>query len=461
MTLRTQINLLLALLFGVFLAAVLTLEVDATRRSIREEIEASTRITLQLLGTVIHDSGPGRAEPVSPRLLTQFLEHLGRVRANNIRLEDASGRALYVSPQSHYKEGRDAPRWFSQLVTPQFEPTVVPLGGGRLTVTPEPNRSVVDAWDDLASLIRLALGFFLAIQLLVFWLAGRALAPLQTLVRGLRQMERGEFHTRLPAFRAPEMGRLADSFNRMAQAVEDSFTVKRESAQRAEELRENRAVTALIQQHVEAERRALARELHDELGQGVTAVRTIASSIAQRARARAPDLEANALAIVSVSGDMYDAMHSMVRQLRPIALDNLGLPDAVRELAASSMLRLPELSVDLELGDDLDGFDEVTNITTYRIIQECLTNVARHAGADTVTVVVARSRDPLGLRIEVRDNGCGMDPTAIGDDRMGVRGMRERVSGLGGQFALQAAPGQGVQVQVFLPQPDTVAASLA
>ena len=461
MTLRTQINLLLALLLGLFLTAMLTLEVDATRRSIREEIEASTRITLQLLGTVIQESGPGHAQPVSPRLLTEFLEHLGRVRANNIRLQDAAGRQLYVSPQSHYKEGRDAPRWFARLVTPQFAPTVIPLGGGRLTVTPEPNRSVVDAWDDLSSLIRLALGFFLAMQLLVFWLAGRALAPLQTLVRALRQMERGEFHTRLPAFRAPEMARLADSFNRMAQAVEESFMVRRESDRRAEELRENRAVTALIQQHVEAERRALARELHDEIGQSVTAVRTIASSIAQRAHDRAPDLEANALAIVSVSGDMYDAMHSMVRQLRPIALDNLGLPDALRELAASSMLRLPELSVDLELGGDLDGFDEVTNITTYRIIQECLTNVARHAHADTVTVAVARSTAPAGLRIEVRDNGQGMDPAAIGEERMGVRGMRERVSGLGGQFQLQAAPGQGVCVQVFLPGHGAAGASAA
>ncbi len=451
MTLRSQINLLLALLLGLFLAAVVALEIDATRRSIREEIEASTRITLQLLGNVITGETSARGGAVSPHRLTAFLEHLGRVRANNLRLEDAAGRQLYVSPPSHYKEGHNAPDWFARLVTPAFKPYVITLGGGVLTLTPDPGRSVVDAWDDLRSLIRLALLFLVAVQLLVFWLAGRALAPLQAIARGLQGVERGEFHTRLPRFATVELAGLAESFNRMAQAVEESFQVRRESDRRAEELRENRAVTALVQQHVEAERRALARELHDEIGQGVTAVRTIASSIAQRARTRAPDLEQNALAIVTVSGDLYDAMHRLVRQLRPIALDNLGLSDALRELAASSRLRKPELSVDLDLGPDLDGLDEVTNITAYRIIQESLTNVARHAAADTVQVRVRRQADRGGLIGEIQDNGCGMDPTAIAEERMGVRGMRERVHAVGGQFAIESGPGTGVCVRFELP----------
>jgi len=450
MTLRSQINLLIALLMGLFLTAVIALEVDATRRSIREEIEASTRITLQLLGTVVADT-QARGGSVSPQLLTNFFQHLGRVRANNIKLEGPGGQVYYVSPQSHYKEGRNAPSWFVELVAPSALPTQIRVAGGLITVTPDPSRSVVDAWDDLSSLLQLGVASLALVLGLVFVLAGRLLAPLQVIVSGLQQMERGEFHARLPAFKVTELNSLAESFNRMAQAVEDSFMLRRESAQRAEELRENRAVTALIQQHVEAERRALARELHDELGQGVTAVRTIASSIAQRAHERAPDLEANALAIVKVSGEMYDAMHSMVRQLRPIALDNLGLADALRELAASSRLRKPELSVDLELGPDLDGLDEQTNITAYRIIQESLTNVARHAAADTVMVRVSHDLEEKVLHLEIVDNGCGMDPQAINDERMGVRGMRERATGLGGRFELHSALGEGVRILVDLP----------
>lgn len=452
MTLRSQINLLIALLMGLFLAAVIALEVDATRRSIREEIEASTRITLQLLGTVVVDTQT-RGGNVTPQILTHFLQQLGRVRANSITLQGPDGQVFYVSPKSHYKEGRNAPSWFLNLVTPQVLPTQIRIADGMITVTPDPSRSVVDAWDDLSSLLQLGLAFLALVLSLVFILAGRLLAPLQAIASGLQQMERGEFHARLPKFRVSELNSLAATFNRMAQAVEESFTLRRESAQRAEELRENRAVTALIQQHVEAERRALARELHDELGQGVTAVRTIASSIAQRAHERAPDLESNALAIVKVAGDMYDAMHSMVRQLRPIALDNLGLADALRELAASSRLRKPELSVDLELGSDLEGFDEETNITAYRIIQESLTNVARHAAADTVIVRVERNHEASLLRIEIQDNGCGMDPQAISHERMGVRGMRERVSGLGGYFELKSALGEGVHIIVDLPIP--------
>ncbi|MDE3009632.1 MAG: HAMP domain-containing protein [Pseudomonadota bacterium] len=450
MTLRTQINLLIALLLGLFLGAVVALEIDATRRSIREELEASTRITLQLLGTVIADA-QARGAGITPRTLAAFLDHLGRVRANDIELLDAAGNRLYQSPQSHYKQGRDAPAWFVELVAPAVQTARIRVSGGMVTITPDPSRSLVDAWDSLSSLLWLALAFFACVHVLVFWLAGRALAPLSAFSRALQQVERGEFHARVERFSGVEFGRLADTFNRMAQAVEESFSLRRESARRAEELRENRAITALIQQHVEEERRALARELHDELGQGVTAVRTIASSIAHRARERAPELETNALAIVDVAGQMYDAMHDMVRQLRPIALDNLGLADALRELAASSRQRTPELSVDLVLRDELDGLDEVTNITAYRIVQECLTNVARHAGADTVTVVLGRSPDGAELEIEVRDNGRGMEPDAIGADRMGVRGMRERVHGLGGSFVLESSPGSGVQVRVRLP----------
>jgi len=449
MTLRTQINLLIALLLGLFLGAVVALEIDATRRSIREEIEASTRITMQLLGTVISDAQTGGG--VSPRVLTAFLGHLGRVRANSIRLLDANGQELYASPRSHYKEGRNAPGWFATLVTPAVRPFELRVGSGLVVVTPDPSRSVVDAWDSLASLLWLGLIFFVAVHVLVFWLAGRALAPLRAIANGLQLIEKGEFSTRLPRFRVSELDRLAETFNRMAQAVEESFSLRRESARRAEELRENRAITALIQQHVEEERRTLARELHDELGQGVTAVRTIASSIAQRARDRAPDLEANAQAIVEVSGQMYDAMHDMVRQLRPIALDNLGLGDALRELAASSRMRTPELSVELEIRGPLEGLDETTNITAYRIVQECLTNVTRHAQADTVEVQVGLAADGRELAIEVRDNGRGMDVSAIGIHRMGVRGMRERVHGLGGRFELDSSPGAGVAVRAWLP----------
>jgi signal transduction histidine kinase len=107
--------------------------------------------------------------------------------------------------------------------------------------------------------------------------------------------------------------------------------------------------------------------------------------------------------------------------------------------------------VDLELGAHLDGFDEHTNITAYRIIQESLTNVARHAAADTVIVRVSHLHEKACLHIEIIDNGCGMDPRAMSDERMGVRGMRERATGLGGRFELHSALGEGVRIVVELP----------
>lgn len=450
MTLRSQINSMIVALMALFLVVLSALEIDATRRSIREEIEASSRITLQLLGTVIADT-EAQGGGVTPQILVEFLNRLGRVRANNIRLENLGGQVLYESPKSRYKEGRFAPLWFTDLVTPSVKPTQFRLGGGIVTVTPDPSRSVVDAWDDLKALLQVWVIFLLLSLGLIFVLAGRLIRPLQELARGFSQMERGEFHARLPQYSVTELNQLADGFNRMAVAVEESFALKKEAAEKARALDESRAITKLIQDHVEAERRALARELHDELGQAVTGIRTIAASIAQRAKERALDLHANAEAIVKISGDMYDSMHTLVRQLRPIALDNLGLTDALHELVSASRLRHPGLSIDLQLDDDLSGLPEDVNMTVYRLVQEALTNVVRHAHADHVYISVMRDHDKNALTLKIKDNGAGMDVDAIGPERMGVRGMRERVHGFGGVFQLQSALGEGVSIEASLP----------
>ena len=124
-------------------------------------------------------------------------------------------------------------------------------------------------------------------------------------------MEMGEFHARLPKFKLREMGAISDTFNRMAQAIEESFTVKRQAEKTALELKENRELTQIIQRHIEEERRNLALELHDELGQSVTAVKSIATSLVNRTKEKHPDLQSSAQMIVDVSGQMYDSMHGM------------------------------------------------------------------------------------------------------------------------------------------------------
>src|SRR5262249_18609457 len=154
-------------------------------------------------------------------------------------------------------------------------------------------------------------------------------------------------------------------------------------AQEAEaELEQNRRFTQLIQTRLEEERRVIARELHDEMGQSVTAIRTIGAAIANRTERSDPQIHANARTILQVAGHLYDVVHGIIRQLRPSALDHLGLQDALEGWVETWRTRYPDVAVELTLDGELSDLGETVNITVYRIVQECLTNVVRHAGAN-------------------------------------------------------------------------------
>ncbi len=580
MSLRLRINLVISALMIAFLVAAGAIIVDDTRRSIREEIEAGTKITVQLISAVVYAGQFFPSTSSQREYLLSFLNNLGRVRAHDIVLEDGLGNTVYRSPASTYKTGRSAPEWFQRMVSPKTEAVTLSLTGGALRIVPDPSRSVLDAWDDLKALMMVAAGFFLLLIALIFWLVGRSLHPLRTVLGGLSQMAQGRLDTRLPALRAPEFSAISQTFNRMAQALQESAAENQRLAliaqqssdaimiqdldgtvrfwnpaaerlfgYRAEEmrgrpatvlasaedapeiarnlarvraggvienqetqriakdgrvvdvalsaaalidpqrtevigsivslrditehkraveteraLRQNRELTQLIQKHVEEERRSLARELHDELGQCVTAIKTIGASIANRSRDSAPEIHDSSKMIVQVAGRLYDAMHGIVRQLRPSELDNLGLSETLQEAVSALQFQHPEIELSLETRGALDQLGEALNINAYRIVQESLTNVLRHAGASRAEVSVTRVADQAGdrLEIEVRDNGRGLgDAGAEAKPGYGILGMRERVQALSGSFVLEGAAGKGVRVRVTLPvtQPAAAGAS--
>jgi PAS domain S-box-containing protein len=567
--LRFRINLLITLVVLVFTLATANLLVTETRNSVREEMEAGTRVTVQMLETVI-----AHAEPVDGsrnKALLTFLQRVGRVRANEIKLYDDNERLLYTSPPSVYKRGRWAPDWFTRLVDPGLQAFRLNLPGGAVVVTPDPSRSILDAWDDMKTFFWLVLGFFVLVNAAVFWFLGRSLRPIGTILDGLSRMEQGRFDTRLPEFALPEFAAIGQSFNRMAGRLDESLAENRRlglvarqasdaiiihdlegrisfwnraaermfgyadeeilgqsatllapperrrevednlevikarrgidfqetqrvtregrlvdvalsaaplvdptadrvigeicsmrditahklAQQAARDLDQNRKLTQLIQTRLEEERRAIARELHDELGQCVTAIKTIGAAISNRTRESSPEIHGNAQTIVSVASHLYDVVHGIIRQLRPVALDHLGLNDALRDAVDAWRGRHPEIECVMAIEGEVEGLGEVVNITAFRIVQECLTNVVRHAAATRVEIGVARVRDPaLGdaLRVTVRDNGKGIDKLPEADaERYGLMGMRERVQALHGDFRIESDAGLGVAVSAVIP----------
>jgi len=216
----------------------------------------------------------------------------------------------------------------------------------------------------------------------------------------------------------------------------DITALEQAQAQLARTLAENRHLIQRSIQVQEDERRHIARELHDEMGQWLNALKLDAVSIRDRADG---EIRAAAQSIVEVTDHVYDVARNLMRRLRPVALDELGLPSALQYLVDQWKRRHPAV-----------GCTFTTNITLYRFVQECLTNVAKHADAAVVTI--ALSRDPERGRVEVAvaDDGRGLDPerAVLG---MGLLGLRERIEVLGGVFLLESNKGRGVAVRGALP----------
>jgi two-component system sensor histidine kinase TtrS len=225
-------------------------------------------------------------------------------------------------------------------------------------------------------------------------------------------------------------------------------------------LDENRMLVGKSLVMQENERRHLARELHDEMGQCIAAIQADAEIISEFAARCDCRLVKSAEAIKSVSARIYEFVHSTMLQLRPSMLDNLGLGDVIREEIDTWRSRHPGTGCSLSINTDMDGLDEQTNITIYRIVQECLTNIAKYANArsvaieiDCVDAILPGDTDTLpvaALQISIRDDGVGMDPKVRGRG-LGLIGMRERAGALGGMLVIEATPGQGVTIVVTLP----------
>lgn len=558
MSLRLRINLLITLLMVAFAAVVGKVVVEGARSSIHEEIEAGTKVTVQMLSSVVLLAQmSGQPKP----LLLNYLKQLGRVRANDILLFDATDASpIYRSPPSTYKAGRSAPAWYAGLVAPVLPVATIRLSGARLEVIPEPSRATLDAWDDLKHLLLLGGIFFVVVNLLVFWSVSRWLRPLGAIRHALSAMERGRLDVTLPDLRLPELTQIGESFNRMTRALGDATAANRRlalavhqssdailihdpkgrisfvnpaaermfdyegdallgesllklvpqsrheaiasklaaiarqeavdefvtrlvtrggievdvalaaapvvdpdsrqvvggiascrnlSAQiRAQavesELRRNRELAKAV----EAERSGIAQELHDELGQCVTAIRSIAEVIGQRSASTQPDIHRAARNIKEIAGRLYDDMHAIVRRLRPLRLDVLGFAEAIRETVAAWRSRNPGIEYTVSIDDDLRNVGEAASATIYRLVQEGLTNIVRHARATHASVSLSRVDDVLHLSI--RDNGHGRVVLASGSG-YGLSGMRERVAALGGSLVVEGRPGEGTEIRAEIP----------
>lgn len=205
----------------------------------------------------------------------------------------------------------------------------------------------------------------------------------------------------------------------------------------------------------EAERKHLARELHDELGQYLNAIQLDCQAITGAEGAEPP--HAIARRIGANAGHVYGVVGRMINRLRPAGLDELGLAAALESCIAGWRASQPAMQFGLALSGDLDDLGERLNLAIYRIVQESLTNSVRHSGAAAVQVALQREAGSSDGRVllTVRDDGRGMAGDRRRTPGRGLAGMRERVAMLGGHFEVLSPPGGGVTIRAMFTLPVT------
>jgi two-component system, NarL family, sensor histidine kinase UhpB len=445
MTLRLKINLIVGALMVVFLGAVVALQLRGVRESVNEEVVAANRVAHQMLTRTALQAAQG-----TPSMLA-FLQGMGRIRSNDVTLLGAGGEELYRSPPSPYKTGRDAPAWFERLVAPPPTVQSIAFPDGKLVVQANASRAVLDAWDDLRQFGLAALAFFVAVNGLVFWLVGRAVKPFPRIVGALDELQHGRFDATLPPLPGREAAAIGVAFNRMVGVLRTHIETERRAARAEAQLSESRELARWMERHIEQERRLIARELHDEFGQSVTAIRSMALSVAQRCAA-AHDAESAGAArlIADESSRLYDAMHGIIPRLTPPLLDRLGLAEALTDLVERTRASHGELQIETRIALGDTPLAPEAALAIYRAAQEGLTNAIRHGDARHVTLAVDVAGAEVGL--DLADDGRGLPPEGVQrEGHYGLRWLGERVAGLGGRLRVEPREPHGVRLQVTLP----------
>src|ERR1700738_809786 len=450
LSLRARLNMLLALVLAVGLAInIARLVLEAAPR-VQAEDQSVIRLAREFIETLV----VGLNETPDPDArLNQIIQDLNRLRHVSIaRQDDASAaKSPTTDRSSDDREAYSLPAWFVALVHPEKTAVNVPISihgkAGSLVLTSHPNDQMAEIWDGIVTQLQVGSAIAVALFLITMMVVSRALAPIQTLSQAMTKIESGSYDTRVKPDGPPELAAICTKLNHLAGALGDAVEDKRRLAERVVSLQD-------------VERKEIARELHDEFGPYLFALRAHASALTRIADADEPNVQAarkHGNAILEQVNALQQSNRRVLEKLRPVGLTELGLREAL-----GALLRLwgeshPGVVIETAISQSLGETGETADLTIYRTIQEALTNVFRHASATSVNVTIEPAEmlsGPTragrgGALVRVRDNGSGLRPNhRLG---LGLTGMRERILALGGTLTV-ASGNDGVTVEAVVPK---------
>lgn len=426
LSLRWRLSLALAALLALLIALDAALTLRGAGRRIDPEVANATALTSEILREAVRGL---KDEPGLDRRLADLAASFDRLRHVRVTYRAKDGPAAVAAPPR-----AGPPEGFVALVRPRATSESIPaeVDGrrvGEFVVAGDPADEIDELWESLVTLTldgaaSAALGLAM-----VYLIVRAALAPLSRLNAGLAELGRGHYAIRLPEKAAPEFQPLLARFNALGASL-------------AEAEGENRALRAKLVSIQDEERKEIGRELHDEIGPYLFAARAQAGAAKNAAPAGAEALDA----LIDTIDALQATNRRILDRLRPAALEELGLPAALRSLGRLFERSRPDFRVGIEVSP-LPALPPGLETALYRIAQEALTNAARHAQASEAQVDLRVDAD--GLALTISDNGRGLDPAR--PPGRGLIGMRERVAAYGGALTLAPARPHGLVVSARTP----------
>ena len=444
LSLHTRISLLMTAVVSSMMLILGGMWLTGTRDSINEEITAGTLVCEQWLNVLVGEARATKSAAAYERLLLD-IKTVGRIRANALEVVDATGQRIYLSPNSTYKAGRASPAWFAHITEPVFASRRIQAGNLTLIITPDPSRASLDVWDSLFAMTAWGCVFLAVLFLAMRSALNRAFYPLDQIESALERTGRGRFDIRLPVYATRELNRLAIAFNGMLDRLNDAVNDN-------VRLGSERELSRLLHIRLESERHSIAMELHDELAQGITAVRALAGAILQRTRGQS-NLQDPAQSIISVTDQIQQGIRNILQRLRPLGSDSASLNHALQRYIACWRQYYPDIALHIDLNSETLQVSDELAFSVLRIVQEGLTNVVRHATATQVKLTLNHMHEAHGhwLELTLTDNGCGLAKEAGSNGGFGLTGMRERVAELNGELSIANITAGGVCLRVRLP----------
>ncbi|MFV0299561.1 MAG: histidine kinase [Paracoccus sp. (in: a-proteobacteria)] len=423
MTRLTLTQRILTVIFAIQLMLLVALAVaslETLRASVAAELRAGVETARSL---VLATVGTMQGAVPPDRLMATLPERLVLPRNTEITVLDARDGSL-SQPVSGGAVGGRAPDWFARLIAPEPQQTRLPvvIGGRRLGyvyIAPNPAAQIATAWQDMRRTIGLTALAALLQGALIVWLTRRALRPVDGIAARLTDLTQGRLAARVGPLPQPDLAPIGRGVDQLGAALEQA-RADRENLQR-------QVVT-----RADDERKAIARDLHDEMGPCLFGLRVEADAL--RSHAGDPAIRDHAESIAAIADQIGRVNRALLDDLRPAPLGQLPLATVLAGHVEDLAARFPGTELAIDLPPDLPEPDEATALTLFRILQEGTTNALRHAGASRITATL-RS-DPAHWIMTVSDDGRGIP---AGTPRgTGLSGMAERIALLAGGLDIRS-----------------------